>query len=71
MALLGRRWGGRKYLLMPGKPQPTALVQSSSGRLREDCLSATLLASLNHARSGLGRWRGDHYHCYGPVERAG
>jgi hypothetical protein len=56
---------------MPGKPQPTALVQGSSGRLREDCLSATLLASLNHARSGLGRWRGDHYHCYGPVERAG
>jgi putative transposase len=46
--------------IAPGKPQQSAFIESFIGRLRDECLNATVLSSLSEARTVLAEWREDH-----------
>jgi transposase InsO family protein len=41
------------HYIASGKPQQNAFAESFIGRLRDECLSATLFSSLAHAREAL------------------
>jgi putative transposase len=62
MAIL--RWAEERRVewhnIAPGKPQQNAFVESFIGRLRDECLNATLFSSLGQARSVLAAWRDDY-----------
>jgi putative transposase len=45
------------HYIAPGKPQQNALVESLSGRLREECLNETLFSSVRQARAVLASWQ--------------
>ena len=48
------------HYIAPGKPQQNAYVESFNGKLRDECLNATLFTSLWHARVVLAAWRRDY-----------
>ena len=48
------------HYIAPGKPTQNAFVESINGRLRDECLNATLFTSLRHARAVLASWRRDY-----------
>ena len=50
------------HRIAPGKPQRNGYVESFNGRLRDECLSERLFASLAQARSLLTSWRRDYNH---------
>ena len=44
----------------PGKPTDNAFVESSNGRLRDECLNAHWFLSLADARATIEAWRRDY-----------
>ena len=48
------------HYIAPGEPQQNAFAESFIGRLRDECLNETLLASLPQARAVLDAWRADY-----------
>ena len=48
------------HYIAPGKPMQNGFIESSNGRLRDECLSETLFTSLAHARLVLDAWKHDY-----------
>jgi putative transposase len=48
------------HYIAPGKPQQNAFIESSIGRLRDECLNETLFSSLAEARAVLAAWQADY-----------
>ena len=48
------------HYIAPGKPQQNGFVESSNGRLRDECLNEHLFPSLATARRIVEAWRTDH-----------
>ena len=45
-----------------GKPTENAFIESSSGRLRDECLNMNEFVTLDHVRAVLQTWRDDYNH---------
>lgn len=45
--------------IAPGKPMQNGLLESCSGRLRDECLNEHLFPTLHHARHLIAAWRDD------------
>ena len=60
------RWQGetgvRWHYIAPGKPQQNGFIESTGGRLRDECLNEEITGSLGHARRVLALWRHDYNH---------
>ena len=58
------RWSQERRVewdyVAPGKPMQNGFIESFNGRLRDECLNATLFTSLAHARFVLAAWRYDY-----------
>jgi len=52
--------GVRLEFIQPGKPVQNAHVESSNGRLRDECLNANWFTSLSDARRKIETWRQDY-----------
>ena len=50
------------HQIAPGKPQQKGFVESSNGKLRDECLNAEVFDSLAHTRKMLALWRHDYNH---------
>ena len=48
--------------IAPGKPMQNSLVESFTGRVRDDCLNERFFAGLRHARQLIAAWRDDDNH---------
>ena len=48
------------HYIAPGEPQQNGFVESSNGRLRDECLNEHLFASLAAARQIIEAWRADY-----------
>lgn len=46
--------------IRPGKPVENAFIESFNGRLRDECLNATLFHSINDAKEKIETWRRDY-----------
>ncbi|MGE3511928.1 MAG: integrase core domain-containing protein [Vicinamibacterales bacterium] len=46
----------------PGKPVENALIESSNGRLRDECLNVSAFESIPHAQAVIVAWRDDYNH---------
>ena len=46
--------------IAPDKPMQNGFVESSNGKLRDECLNETLFSSLHHARAVLVEWKLDY-----------
>ena len=46
--------------IRPGKPTGNALIESSNGRVREECLNENWFLSIENAREKIAAWR-QHY----------
>jgi putative transposase len=47
----------RLRFIEPGKPVRNGFVESSNGKLRDECLNLYRFRSLRHARAEIERWR--------------
>jgi len=47
----------QRKLIQPGKPTQNALIESFSGRFRDECLDEQWFISLVHARAEVTKWR--------------
>jgi putative transposase len=45
---------------MPGKPAQNGYIESFNARLREECMSVSWFASLEHAQSTFDEWVRDY-----------
>lgn len=48
------------HYIAPGKPRQNGFVESSNGRLGDECLNEHLFRSYRHAREIVEEWRIDH-----------
>jgi transposase InsO family protein len=46
--------------IQPGKPMQNGHVESSNGRLRDECLNASWFHNLNDAKRKIERWRTEY-----------
>ncbi len=46
--------------IVPGKPMQDGFVESSNGKLRDECLNKHLFANLKEARQIIEEWRIDY-----------
>ncbi len=46
----------------PRKPQQNGFIESTGGRLRDECLNDEITGSLGHARRVLALWQHDYNH---------
>lgn len=56
---------GRKvdwHYIAPGKPMQNGIVESSNGRMRDECLNEHLFDNLRHARNLIAAWSIDFNH---------
>ena len=60
------RWSQERgigwHYIASSKPQQNAFMKRFNGRLRDECLSETVLTSLLKAQAVLAAWRKDHNH---------
>jgi putative transposase len=54
------RKGVKLNFIRPGKPIENAYVESSNGRLRDECLNENWFINLKHARDIIESWRKDY-----------
>jgi putative transposase len=52
--------GVERHYIAPGKPQQHGVVESSNGRLRDECLNEHVFPSLAAARQIIDAWRTDY-----------
>ena len=52
--------GVQLRLIQPGKPNQKAYVESSNGRLRDECLNEHWFPTLLHARTEIETWRREY-----------
>jgi len=50
----------RLRLIEPSKPNQNAYIESSNGRLRDECLNEHWFPSLLHARTEIENWRREY-----------
>lgn len=50
----------RLQFIRPGKPVENAFAESFNGRLRDECLNASIFVSLGDAHAKLANWRVDY-----------
>lgn len=48
------------HFIRPGKPVDNAYIESSNGRLRDECLNQNWFMSMEHARRVVEEWRLDY-----------
>ena len=58
-------WKLRLVHIQPGRPMQNGHVESSHGRLRDECLNASWFRTLHDVRCTLAAWRND-YNCERP-----
>jgi transposase InsO family protein len=62
-SMSGRTSGGVLLdFIRPGKPVENSFIESFNGKLRDECLNANQLLSIDDARSEIEAWRMDYNH---------